>query len=128
MAKEDPSQETNIVWNEGQALPNDVMQTLADNPNISLTFNYIYKNESYSIYIPADKAVVTDDPWYGPEWLIGTYGNRTLTENSGQYRVKKGDTLGRIAASLGIKLSNLLQKNPQIKNPDKISVNQIIYY
>lgn len=40
--------------------------------------------------------------------------------------VKKGDTLGTIAKKHGISLSKLMSMNPQITNPDKISVGQKI--
>ena len=42
------------------------------------------------------------------------------------YTVKAGDTLSKIAKRYGISLAQLLQANPQIKNPDKIRIGQIV--
>jgi len=43
-----------------------------------------------------------------------------------EYTVKKGDYLGKIAKEFGVGLQDLLKMNPQIKNPDKIMVGDII--
>jgi murein DD-endopeptidase MepM/ murein hydrolase activator NlpD len=42
------------------------------------------------------------------------------------YKVKVGDTLSKIAKRNGITLAQLLQANPQIKNPNKIKVGQVV--
>ena len=42
------------------------------------------------------------------------------------YTVKAGDTLSKIAARNGLKLAQLLQANPQIKNPNRINVGDVI--
>lgn len=42
------------------------------------------------------------------------------------YKVKAGDTLGKIATSYHITLKELLAANPQIKNPDLIHVGDLI--
>src|SRR6185369_12916501 len=42
------------------------------------------------------------------------------------YVVKAGDTLSKIAARNGITLPQLLQLNPSIKNPNKLSVGDKI--
>jgi hypothetical protein len=42
------------------------------------------------------------------------------------YRIKKGDTLSKIATANGITLEELLAANPTIKNPNKISEGQEI--
>jgi len=42
------------------------------------------------------------------------------------YTVKPGDTLSKIAKRKGVTLAQLLQANPQIKNPNKIRVGQVI--
>jgi LysM repeat protein len=44
--------------------------------------------------------------------------------SAGSYTVKPGDTLGEIAADNGTTVSELLEANPQIKNPNAISVGQ----
>ncbi|MFE3579386.1 LysM peptidoglycan-binding domain-containing protein [Streptomyces vinaceus] len=45
---------------------------------------------------------------------------------SGKYKVKKGQTLGAIAALLGVSLAALLAANPDIKNPDVVHPDQEI--
>lgn len=42
------------------------------------------------------------------------------------YTVKTGDTLSKIAARNGLTVAQLLQANPQIKNPDRINVGDIL--
>ena len=42
------------------------------------------------------------------------------------YKVKSGDTLGKIATAYHITLKELLAANPQIKNPDLIHVGELI--
>lgn len=42
------------------------------------------------------------------------------------YKVKAGDTLGKIATAYHITLKELLAANPQIKNPDVIHVGELI--
>ena len=42
------------------------------------------------------------------------------------YTVKPGDTLGKIAKRNGVTLDQLLKSNPQIKNPDKIKVGDVV--
>ena len=44
----------------------------------------------------------------------------------GTYVVQKGDTLGKIAARLGIRFSDLLAVNPQIRNASLIYTGQVI--
>jgi lysozyme len=47
--------------------------------------------------------------------------------SAGDYVVRSGDTLSAIAAACGCSLSDLLAINPQISNPDLISVGEIIH-
>ena len=42
------------------------------------------------------------------------------------YKVKAGDNLSKVAKRYGISLAQLLKANPQIKNPNKIQVGQLI--
>ena len=42
------------------------------------------------------------------------------------YKVKAGDNLSKVAKRFGISLAQLPKANPQIKNPDKIKVGQLI--
>lgn len=42
------------------------------------------------------------------------------------YKVRLGDTLSTIARRNGISLAQLLKTNPQISNPDRIQIGQVI--
>jgi LysM repeat protein len=49
-------------------------------------------------------------------------------ESAAKYHtVTKGETLWGIANKYGMSLTELIGKNPQIKNPNLITVGQIIY-
>jgi LysM repeat protein len=42
------------------------------------------------------------------------------------YRIKAGDTLGKIAKRFDITVADILAANPQITDPDKIIPGQVI--
>jgi hypothetical protein len=42
------------------------------------------------------------------------------------YKIKPGDTLSKVAKRNGISLAQLLKANPQITNPDRIQVGQVV--
>src|SRR5215203_1440682 len=42
------------------------------------------------------------------------------------YTIKAGDTLSKIAARNGVTLAQLLQANPQVKDPNKINIGDVI--
>lgn len=46
---------------------------------------------------------------------------------SGTYTVQRGDTLRKIADRFGVNLTDLIAANPQIPNPNRIFVGQVIY-
>ncbi|MGW1867959.1 LysM peptidoglycan-binding domain-containing protein [Streptomyces mauvecolor] len=46
--------------------------------------------------------------------------------STGKYKIKAGQTLGGIAALLGVSLAALLAANPQIKDPDQVDEGQEI--
>ena len=48
----------------------------------------------------------------------------TVHETTAGYTVASGDTMSRIASSLGLTFAELLAANPQITNPDVIHVGQ----
>lgn len=48
-------------------------------------------------------------------------------QRGADYRIRSGDLLGSIAYRAGISLDELLRANPQITNPDAISVGQVIH-
>lgn len=51
---------------------------------------------------------------------------QTKVAQTDEYTVKRGDTLTEIAAKTGQNLRQLLERNPQIKNPNRISIGQHI--
>jgi LysM repeat protein len=61
------------------------------------------------LYIPTGYTDPVNNPTYG-----------------GTYVVQYGDTLGIIAASMGVSVSDILAVNPQIWNPSLIYVGQVI--
>ena len=61
------------------------------------------------LYMPTG---YTPDPYYPP--------------SGGTYMVQKGDTLGKIAARIGVGWRDILALNPQIQNPSLIYVGQVI--
>ncbi len=123
-----------VTWDEGTALPYDVMKTLQDNPQITLVFSYVYKGTSYKITIPGSLArAYTNIPWYGPLYLFANFGGLnapvvtapiTTTQT---YTVKPGDTLSDIAARLKTTVNHLVTVN-NIQNRDLIRPEQILKY
>ena len=45
-----------------------------------------------------------------------------------QYEVRGGDSMSRIAKGLGVSLEDLIKKNPEIKDPNKIKPGQKLNY
>lgn len=122
-----------IVMDKGvTALSNSVMKELLEKKDVSLRMEFTYQDKEYVIVIPAGAAIDSDIPWYGPLYLAQQYGNRAGTNTSAAsgtgtaYEVQSGDSLSRIAAANNMTLKQLLAKNPQIKDPDKIAVGQKI--
>ena len=79
----------------------------AANPGLG---SWVYAGQV--LYIPT--GYVPSAPVYYP-----TYGGNT-------YVVQRGDTLGKIAASRGTTVGDILAVNPQITNPSLIYVGQVI--
>lgn len=119
-----------IVMDKGvTTLSNSVMKELLKRKDVSLKLEFTYQDKEYVIIIPAGAALDNDIPYYGPLYLAQHFGNRAGTAGSEAgvtYEVKSGDTLSRIAAANNMTLKQLLAKNPQIKDPDKIAVGQKI--
>ena len=102
------------------------MKELLKKGDISLKLEFTYNEEEYVIVIPAGAALDNDIPWYGPLYLAQQFGNSAGAENTSDaaYTVKYGDTLRKIAAVNHMKLKQMLTKNPQIKDANKIVVGQ----
>lgn len=119
-----------IVMDEGvTTLSNAMMKELLKKGDVSLKMEYTYEGKDYVVIIPAGAALDNDIPWYGPLYLAAHFGNSLENAESAAgvtYTVKSGDTLGKIAAAGNMSLKELLSKNPQIKNPNKITVGQKI--
>lgn len=136
-----------VVLEKGiSAVSNSMMKELLAKGDVSLKLEFTYKDQEYVIIIPAGAALDNDIPWYGPLYLAEKFGNRAGTENtavsnttasatqetpaenpvSTVYEVHSGDTLSKIAAENHMTLSDLLAKNPQIKDPGRIRVGQQI--
>lgn len=127
--------EQTVYWDKGTALPYDIMKTLQDNPNITLVFSYTYLDKDYKVTLPGKNVKAFDTiPWYGPMYLYGTYGMFnaqapvTSSPNAKRtYTVVPKDTLSGIAKRLGTTVRSLVNLNG-IKNPDFISVGQVLKY
>lgn len=119
-----------VVMDKGTTtLSNSIMKELLKKGDVSLKLEFTYNEEEYVIVIPAGAALDNDIPWYGPLYLAQQYGNSAGTaaaEAGGTYEVKRGDTLSRIAKANNMTLKQLLAKNPQIKDANKIVVGQKI--
>lgn len=119
-----------IVMEKGvNTLTNATMKELLVKSDVSLKLEFTYNDKEYVIIIPAGKALDNDIPYYGPLYLAQQFGNCAGTEvskASGTYKAKSGDSLSKIAAANNMTLKQLLEKNPQIKDPNKIYVGQEI--
>lgn len=113
-------------------LSNSVMKELLKKGDVSLRLAFTYNEQDYVIVIPAGAALDNDIPWYGPLYLAQQYGNSAGAQTSeavpagGTYEVRRGDTLSRIAAAKNMTLKELLAKNPQIKDANKVIAGQKI--
>lgn len=123
-----------VVMEDGTTtLSNSVMKELLKKGDVALKLAFTYNEEEYVIVIPAGAALDNDIPWYGPLYLAQQFGNSAGTATSaaagagGSYEVQSGDTLSKIAAANNMTLKQLLAKNPQIKDANRITVGQKIY-
>lgn len=137
-----------VVFNQGEAVPLEIMQVVVANPKVSFEFKTTRNGVSYDIKIPAGtlKSIDESVPWFGPEYLVsilpaenitmsGTKGDtsevkqaETAVAATGEYVVQKGDFLASIAKKLGTTVAKILEKNPNIKNPNLIYSGNIIKY
>ena len=129
--------ERTVTWNQGTALPYDIMKTLQDNPGVTLIFSYTYQGIDYKVTISGkDAKAYTEIPWYGPLYLYKHYGSssetapaNTTDTTTGErtYTVLPGDTLIELAGKLNTTVDTLVSLN-DIKNRDFILVGQILKY
>lgn len=129
--------ERTVTWNQGTALPYDIMKTLQDNPGVTLIFSYTYQGIDYKVTISGrDAKAYTEIPWYGPLYLYEHYGSSSETApadtadtaiGTRTYTVIPGDTLSEIATKLNTTVESLVSLN-DIKNRDFILVGQILKY
>ena len=118
-----------IVMEGIKSLSNSMMHELLEKGDVSLRLEFTYQDKEYVIIIPAGAALDEDIPWYGPLYLEQRFGNSAGTaasETGDTYVVQSGDCLSKIAAANKMTLKQLLAKNPQIKDPNKINVGQKI--
>lgn len=120
-----------IVMEKGiTTLSNAMMKELLEKGDVSLRLEFTYEDKDYVIIIPAGAALDNDIPWYGPLYLAAHFGNSAGAENTSEtgvtYVVKSGDTLSKIAVVNHMTLKQLLEKNPQIKDADKIGAGKKI--
>ena len=126
--KEAESGSTVILEKGINTLSNSAMKQLLAKGDVSLRMEFTYNDKEYVIIIPAGAALDNDIQWYGPLYLAQQYGNRAGTDTStgATYEVKSGDCLSKIAAANNMTLKQLLAKNPQITDANKINVKQKI--
>ena len=135
-----------VTWDKGEALPYNIMQTLQNNPNLTLIFKTRYNGTDYTFTIPGS-AVKADPliPWYGPLYLLLHYGQYALSApgsitgaipipvlpnavqdtSGGTYTVVKGDSLFKIAKKYGTTVNELVRLN-NIKNANLIYPGQVL--
>ncbi len=128
-----------------QYLTNAEMKALLSKGTIALRMQFSYNGVEYDITIPAGLAVNDGIPFYGPLYLAGrfpatkldakttgsnvatiTTGKATKGIITGKYIVRPGDNMYKIARKFSTSLSDISQKNPQIKNINRIYPGQFI--
>ena len=68
------SEPETLVFEEGTALPIEIMEALQECPNVTLVFKCCYNDTDYEFTISGEEAIVISDiPWYGPLWLNQYY-------------------------------------------------------
>ena len=126
-----------VYLTAGDSLPLSIMKTLKACPGVTLDFRCTYKGEKLHFVLKGGEELVIDEniPWYGPMYLKSVYGVAGEDKNAGEkqtatekYVIQRGDTLYRIARQLGTSLAEILGKNPQIKDPNRIWAGQLLNY
>ena len=74
------SEPETLVYEEGTALPIEIMEALQECPNVTLIFKCCYNDTDYEFTISGEEAIVISDiPWYGPLWLNQYYSEEALS-------------------------------------------------
>ena len=84
---------------------------------------------SYAFEFVADDVIKNDDTSQesNGEIIEGGVPNGTVIGSPKTYTVRSGDTLWGIAMDHGMTLAQIIALNPQIKNPNLISIGQTVY-
>ncbi|MCM1058246.1 MAG: LysM peptidoglycan-binding domain-containing protein [Firmicutes bacterium] len=94
--------------------------------DVTLVMEYTYAGVDYVVTIPAGAALDDDIRWYGPLYLASLFGNGETVVEDATYTVQAGDTLSKIARKVGMTLNELVAKNSQITDINRIKVGQQI--
>ncbi len=132
LAKGEKVEDATVYLTTGDSLPLSVLKTLKNCPGVTLDFRCTYKGEELHFVLKGGEKLVINEniPWYGPLFLKSVYGvaGEEKQANTEVYVIRRGDSLYRIARRLGISITELLKKNPQVKNPNRIWVGQVLHY
>ena len=107
------------------------------------TLLWISDKKTALAYVPKDnELILTVHRWFANkacpgDWMMARMGELASRVTSAlkpstskaeyiEYVVKKGDTLTKIAKAYNVTVNDIMAVNPQIANPSKISVGQII--
>lgn len=107
------------------------------------TLLWISDKKTALAYVPKDnELILTVHRWFANkacpgDWMMARMGELASRVTSAlnpstskteyiEYVVKKGDTLTKIAKAYNVTVNDIVAVNPQITNPSKISVGQII--
>ena len=98
------------------ALSYDTMKFLKEHPEITLKYTMTINGEKKTAVIGGANVIADQNiKWYGVEYLYANYGENAVAANgvavNGEYIIKPGDTLSKIAAKFGTTVKALAAKN-----------------
>lgn len=119
-----------VYYNEGGALPYELLQTLQSCPGVTLDFKCEYEGKQYHFRIKGGTGLILDEniPWYGPLYMAEYFGevqDEPSVTGHGSYVVKSGDTLSQIAAAFNTTVDYLVSLN-NLQNRDYIKEGQVL--
>lgn len=110
-----------IEWNVGDALPNEPMLWVLNNPQLSILYTFTYEDVEHTVLITARDDIDPTIQWYGPLYLLGKFGEYDPNAPKElSYTVVRGDTLSKIAKQFGTTVRALRELNSQIVDVNKI--------